>query len=58
MAKDNGQKITKTGHFISVNGERIKVGILKKESGNARIFRSKGSTEIRRKIRLIFLERF
>lgn len=35
------------GHYIVVDGEAIKVGILCKESANARIFRSGDSTEIK-----------
>jgi len=47
MARSKGRKITETGHFITVHGEKIKVGILRKAQGNARIFREKGCTKIK-----------
>ena len=43
MVKSSGQMITGTGHFITVDGEKIKVGILSKEKGNARIFSKENS---------------
>ena len=48
MTRNGGQKITTEGHFILVDDKKIKVGLLNKGSGNARIFRNDdGCTEIK-----------
>ncbi len=48
--KSDGQKITEKGSFVTIDGKRIKIGILNRDSGNARVF---GSGE-RAKIKGIF----
>lgn len=45
--KISGEKITELGHFIIYNGEKVKIGILKKENGNARLFRKSNKQEIK-----------
>lgn len=47
MVKSGGQKITEKGSFVAVDGEKVKVGILNNESGNARVFESSGRKEIK-----------
>lgn len=42
-----GQKITEKGSFVTVDGEKIKVGILDRESGNARVFGSGNRAKIK-----------
>jgi len=42
VSQDIGQKISEVGQHITVSGEKIKVGILDKEEGNARIFKEDG----------------
>lgn len=46
-AKISGEKITDKGYFITFGGEKVKIGILKKENGNARLFRKSNKQEIK-----------
>lgn len=47
MARNSERKITGTGQFVTVDGEKIKVGLLDHAKGNARIVPTAGGSEIK-----------